>query len=54
MFNFRQLDNVIIMMKLFVCLLLQTHLMKTEDPLRPITIVNEGKENKDFLSALAA
>ena len=34
--------------------LLQTHLMKTEDPLRPIDVVKEGKENKDFLSALAA
>jgi len=34
--------------------LLQNHLMKTEDPLRPIAVVKEGKENKDFLSALAA
>ena len=34
--------------------LLQNHLQKTEDPLRPIAVVKEGKENKDFLSALAA
>ena len=32
----------------------QTHLMKTSDPLRPIAVVKEGQENKDFLSALAA
>jgi len=28
--------------------------MKTDDPLRPVAVVKEGKENKDFLSALAA
>jgi len=37
-----------------VSFLLQTHLMKTPDPLRPIAVVKEGKENKEFLSALAA
>jgi len=28
--------------------------MKTENPLRPVAVIKEGKENKDFLSALAA
>jgi len=32
----------------------QSHLMKTDNPLRPISVVKEGKENRDFLSALAA
>jgi gelsolin len=30
------------------------HLMTTANPLRPIAIIKEGKENKDFLMALAA
>lgn len=30
------------------------HLMKTADPLRPISVVKEGSENKDFQMALAA
>lgn len=29
-------------------------MMKTDNPLRPVAVVKEGKENKDFLSALAA
>jgi len=53
MFKFKELHNML-MMKLFACLLMQNHLMKTEDPLREISVVKEGKENKDFLSALAA
>jgi len=28
--------------------------MYSDDPLRPVAVVKEGKENKDFLSALAA
>jgi len=28
--------------------------MKTDNPLRPVAVVKEGKENNDFLTALAA
>jgi gelsolin len=30
------------------------HLMKTPDPLRPIVVLNQGQENKEFHTALAA
>jgi gelsolin len=30
------------------------HLMKTADPLRPIVVLNQGQENKEFQTALAA
>jgi len=33
---------------------LQGHLMKTANPLRPIVVIKEGQENKDFQMALAA
>jgi len=44
--------NTVILTYLLICL--QSHMMKTDNPLRPVAVVKEGKENKDFLSALAA
>ena len=33
---------------------IQGHLQKTKNPLRPIVVIKEGQENRDFSMALAA